>query len=110
MPERAVLFGDYAQTSIKLKTDLYIGIPRAASYAFQKLDVPNGEDEGRQETLSSTAIIKYVGIEKRDGLVSIGRQLLEGGRVSSPCIPPLISVTRYSARQPEHILAENASS
>ncbi|KAI0257273.1 mitochondrial small ribosomal subunit Rsm22-domain-containing protein [Lactifluus subvellereus] len=49
----------------------------AASYAFQKLDFLNGEDEGRQGTLSSTAIIKYVGIEKRDGLVDIGRRLLE---------------------------------
>lgn len=47
----------------------------AACYAFQKPGSP--DDEGSQVALSSTAIVKYVGIEKRSGLVSIGRQLLE---------------------------------
>ena len=41
--------------------------------------------------LSSTAIVKYVGIEKRSGLVSIGKQLLEGDSISSPQSYPLIS-------------------
>ncbi|KAF8273002.1 mitochondrial small ribosomal subunit Rsm22-domain-containing protein [Lactarius quietus] len=48
----------------------------AACYAFQNPSSPDGEDG--QMALSSTAIVKYVGIEKRSGLVSIGRQLLEG--------------------------------
>ncbi|KAH9178851.1 Rsm22-domain-containing protein [Lactarius sanguifluus] len=47
----------------------------AACYAFQKPSFP--EDEDSQVALSSTAIVKYVGIEKRSGLVSIGNQLLE---------------------------------
>lgn len=47
----------------------------AACYAFQNPSSPN--DEGDQVALSSTAVVKYVGIEKRVGLVSIGRQLLE---------------------------------
>jgi hypothetical protein len=109
-PELAVLFGECARSSIELKPDLYIGIPRAASYAFQKLDLLNSEDGDRQVTLSSTAIVKYVGIEKRDGLVNVGRRLLEGGRISSSCIPTLINAIRYSARQPEHSLAQNVSS
>ena len=74
-----MLSGDCARTSIRLKSDLYVGITRAASYAFRKPDFSNTEDEDRQVTLSSTAILNYLGIEKRDGLVSIGRRLLEGG-------------------------------
>jgi hypothetical protein len=41
--------------------------------------------------LSSTAIVKYIGIEKRGGLVSIGMQLLEGDSISSPQSYPLMS-------------------
>ncbi|KAH9050521.1 Rsm22-domain-containing protein [Lactarius hengduanensis] len=47
----------------------------AACYAFQKPSSPDDEDS--QVALSSTAIVKYVGIEKRSGLVNIGNQLLE---------------------------------
>ena len=61
---------------------MYIGVPRAACYAFQ--NPSSADDEGSQVTLSSTAVVKYVGIEKHVGLVSIGRQLLEGGSISSP--------------------------
>ena len=57
---------------------------RAASYAFQKPKLLSDEDDGHQVTLSSSAILKYVGIEKRDGLVSVGRRLVEGSRISSP--------------------------
>lgn len=57
---------------------MYIRVPRAACYAFQNPSSP--DNEGGQVALSSTAIVKYVGIEKRSGLVSIGRQLLEGGQ------------------------------
>lgn len=59
-------------------------LSRAASYAFQKPNLPSDEDDGHQATLSSSAILKYIGIEKRDGLVSVGRRLVEGGRISSP--------------------------
>ncbi|KAI0308079.1 mitochondrial small ribosomal subunit Rsm22-domain-containing protein [Multifurca ochricompacta] len=48
----------------------------AAGHAFLK--PPSDENESHQVTLSSTAIVKYVGIEKRDGLVVIARRLLEG--------------------------------
>ena len=48
---------------------MYIGVPRAACYAFQ--NPSSADDEGSQVTLSSTAVVKYVGIEKRVGLVSI---------------------------------------
>jgi hypothetical protein len=58
-----------------------IGVPRAACYAFQNPSSPN--DEGDQVALSSTSVVKYVGIEKRVGLVSIGRQLLEGDSIST---------------------------
>jgi hypothetical protein len=57
---------------------------RAASYAFQKPNLLSDEDDGHQVTLSSSAILKYVGIEKRDGLVSVGRRLIEGSGISSP--------------------------
>lgn len=60
---------------------MYIGVPRAACYAFQ--NPSSTDEEGSQAALSSTAVVKYVGIEKRVGLVSIGRQLLEGGSISS---------------------------
>jgi len=56
---------------------------RAASYAFQRSNLPSDEDASPQVTLSSSSILKYVGIEKRDGLVSVGRRLLEGGRILS---------------------------
>jgi hypothetical protein len=62
---------------------LYVYFLRAAGHAFQKLSLPSDEDDGHQMSLSSTAIVKYVGVEKRDGLVSIARRLLEGGRISS---------------------------
>ena len=68
---------------------MYIGVPRAACYAFQKPSPP--DEEGSQVALSSTAIVKYVGMEKRNGLVSIGRQLLEGDLIFSPQSYPLIS-------------------
>lgn len=61
---------------------MYIGVPRAACYAFQNPSSP--DDEGGQVALSSTTVVKYLGIEKRVGLVSIGRQLLEGGSITSP--------------------------
>ena len=61
---------------------MYIGVPRAACYAFQ--NPSSGDDEGGQVALTSTAVVKYVGIEKRVGHVSIGRQLLEGDSISSP--------------------------
>lgn len=69
---------------------MYIGITRAACYAFQKPSSP--DDEGNQAALSSTAVVKYVGIEKRDGLVGIGKQLLEGGSIFSPQISAYESV------------------
>ncbi|SRR6266702_645138 len=89
------------------KPDMYFGVPRAACYAFQKPSSP--DDEGSQIALSSTAIVKYVGIEKRGGLVNIGRQLLEGGSISSPQSYPLMIVFRYSARRLGCILAKKAS-
>jgi hypothetical protein len=55
---------------------------RAAGHAFQTSH-SSAEDEDHQVTLSSTAIVKYVGIEKRDGLVSVGKRLLEGDRTLS---------------------------
>ena len=83
MPEQAVLFGNCERTPVKLKPDLYVGIPRAASYAFQISKISRCGDEDPEVTLSSTAIIKYVGIEKRDGLVSTGKRLLKGAQISS---------------------------
>lgn len=74
---------------------MYIGVPRAACYAFQNPGSP--DDEGGQVALSSTAILKYVGIEKRSGLVSIGKQLLEGGSIFSLQSYPLMRVFRCSA-------------
>jgi hypothetical protein len=67
---------------------------RAAGYAFQKTGHSGAEDEDHQVTLSSTAIVKYVGIEKRDGLVSVGRQLLEGDITLRPPISSLMSSVR----------------
>ena len=78
--------------------------PRAAGHAFQKTN-SSAEDEDHQVTLSSTAIVKYVGIEKRNGLVSVGRGLLEGGITSSPWFPLLISAIRCATRQHGYIMA-----
>jgi len=83
--------------------------PRASSYAFQKPNLPSDEDDGHQVTLTSTAIVKYVGIEKRDGLVSVGKRLLEGDRISSPWISLLTDVIRYTARQRGYFLAQKFS-
>ena len=106
VPDRVVLSGNYLRTSFRPKPDLCIQFPRAASYAFQKTDYSSAEDdEGHQVTLSSTAIVKYVGIETRDGLVSVGRRLLEGDRPLSLWIPSLMSVIRRTARQHGYILA-----
>lgn len=84
VPGQAALSGDCVQISTRQDPDSYICFPRATSYAFQKPSLPSEEDDGHQVTLSSTAIVKYVGIEKRNGLVSIGGRLLEGDRISSP--------------------------
>jgi hypothetical protein len=110
VPEQAVLFGNCERIPVKLKPDLYVGIPRAASYAFQAPNSSDGGDEDPGVTLSSTAIIKYVGIEKRDGLISIGKRLLQGAQISSSYMPSLICAIRYSSRQPKHSLAEEVSS
>jgi hypothetical protein len=104
-PDRVALFGNYLRTSTRPKPDLYIHFPRATGYAFQKTDYSSAEDEGHQVTLSSTAIVKYVGIETRDGLVSIGRRLLEGDRILSFWVPSLTSVIRCVTRQHGYILA-----
>ena len=89
MPDQAALSGDCTQTSTRSKPDLCIPFVRATGYAFQKTSHSSAEDEDHQVTLSSTAIIKYVGIEKRNGLVSVGKQLLEGDRILSPRFPRL---------------------
>ena len=70
---------------------------RAAGHAFQNANHSSAEDEDHQVTLSSTAIVKYVGIEKRDGLVSVGKRLLEGDRTLNPLVPSLMSVIRCPA-------------
>jgi hypothetical protein len=70
---------------------------RAAGHAFQKTGHFSAEGEDHQVTLSSTAIVKYVGIEKRNGLVSVGRQLLEGDRTLSPAILSFMSAIRCPA-------------
>jgi hypothetical protein len=95
-PGQAALSGDCTQTSTRPKPNFCIGFSRAAGYAFQKTNDSTADDKG-QVTLSSTAIVKYVGIEKRDGLVSVGRRLLEGDRTSSPWIPSLMSAIRCAA-------------
>jgi hypothetical protein len=104
-PDQAALSGDCTRTSTRPKSDFCIDFPRAAGHAFQKTNYSSAEDEGHQVTLSSTEIVKYVGIEKRNGLVSVGRQLLEGDRSLSPWIPPLTSAIRCAARQHGYILA-----
>lgn len=86
VPDQAALSGDCTRTSTRPKPDLYIPFVRATGHAFQKTNQSSAEDEDHQVTLSSTAIVKYVGIEKRDGLVSIGGRLLEGDRALTP--PP----------------------
>jgi hypothetical protein len=94
VPDQAALSGDCTRTSTRPKSDSCIPFVRAAGYAFQKTGHSGAEDEDHQVTLSSTAIVKYVGIEKRNGLVSVGRQLLEGDRTLSLPIPSLISAIR----------------
>ena len=88
-----------------LLSDLCIDFPRAAGYAFQKANYSSAEDESPPVTLSSTAIVKYVGIETRDGLVSVGKRLLEGDRTLSLWMLSLMSAIRCAARQLGHILA-----
>jgi hypothetical protein len=93
VPDQAALSGDCTRTSIGPKPDLCIPFVRAACHAFQNISHSSAEDEDHQVTLSSTAIVKYVGIEKRNGLVSVGRRLLEGDRTLNPPVPSLISAT-----------------
>ncbi|KAI0274926.1 mitochondrial small ribosomal subunit Rsm22-domain-containing protein [Gloeopeniophorella convolvens] len=50
----------------------------ATCHAFQMANSPESNDEIRQSTLSSTAISRYIGMERRDGLVNIGKKLIEG--------------------------------
>ena len=97
VPDQAALSGDCIRTSTRPKPDLCIPFVRAAGHAFQKTSHSSAEDEDHQVTLTSTAIVKYVGIEKRDGLVNVGRQLLEGDRALSPLIPLLMSAIRCPA-------------
>ena len=98
VPDQAAFSGDCTRTFARPKPDLCIPFVRAAGYAFQKISPSSAEDEGHQATLSSTAIVKYVGIEKRNGLVSVGRQLVEGDRtLNPPPIPSLMSAIRCPA-------------
>jgi hypothetical protein len=83
VPGPAALFGDCPRKFTRCNPAHTFAFSRATSYAFQRPNPPSDEDDGSQVTLSSSAILKYVGIEKRDGLVSVGRRLLEGGRISS---------------------------
>src|SRR6266852_4361597 len=62
VPDQAALSGDCTRTSTRPKPDLYISFVRAAGHVFQKTSHSSAEDEDRQVTLSSTAIVKYVGI------------------------------------------------
>ena len=94
--DQAALSGDCTRTTTRPKPNFCINFPRAAGYAFQKTNDSAAEDKG-QVTLSSAAIVKYVGIEKRDGLVSVAKRLLEGDRTLSPWIPSLMSVLRCAA-------------
>lgn len=84
VPDQAALSGDCTRTSTRRKPDLCVAFVRAAGHAFQKTNHSSAEDKDHPVTLSSTAIVKYVGIEKRDGLVSVGRRLLEGDRTLNP--------------------------
>jgi hypothetical protein len=108
-PEQGALSGDCTRTSIGSNPDLCIDFSRAAGHAFQKTNHSIAEDEEHQVTLSSTEIVKYVGIEKRDGLVSVGRQLLEGNSTWSSWIPPLTIAIRCAARRHGYILAKKVS-
>jgi hypothetical protein len=47
---------------------------RAALNTFQKTCLTPGEGP----LLANSSIIAYLGIDKRDGLVSVGKQLLQG--------------------------------
>ena len=105
VPDRAALSGNCPRISTGPIPDLCIDFPRAAGYAFQKANYSSAEDESPQVTLSSTAIVKYVGIETRDGLVSVGKRLLEGDRTLSLWMLSLMSAIRCAARQLGHILA-----
>ncbi len=97
VPDQAALSGDCTRTFTRPKPDLCIPFVRAAGHAFQKTSHSSAEDEDHQVTLSSSAIVKYVGIEKRDGLVSVGRRLLEGDRTLSRPISSLMSAIRCPA-------------
>jgi hypothetical protein len=97
VPDQAALSGNCTRTSIRPKPDLCFPFVRAAGHAFQKTSHSSAEDEDHQVTLSSTTIVKYVGIEKRNGLVSMGGRLLEGERTLNPSIPSLMSAIRCPA-------------
>jgi hypothetical protein len=97
VPDQAAHSGDCTLTSTGPKPDLCIPFVRAAGHAFQKTIHSSAEDEDHQVTLSSTAIVKYVGIEKRNGLVSVGGRLLEGDRTLSPPILSFMSAIRCPA-------------
>lgn len=51
---------------------------RAAAHVFQKPPTPDSLGEHIDAQIASSTLVSYLGLDKREGLVKIGRRLLEG--------------------------------
>ena len=58
--------------------EVWLIIIRAALHAFQNHVNPKTETSVQDKRISDSAITSYYAIEKRDGLVAIGKRLLQG--------------------------------
>ncbi len=51
---------------------------RAAAHVFQKPLTPDSSSEPVDAQIMNSTVATYLGLDKREGLVSIGRRLLKG--------------------------------
>ena len=87
VPEQALPSGK----NMKYKLKAYQIPSRAAAYSFQKPpDVEQGIN-AEEPQLRHSALQTYLGIDKRDGLTSMGRHLLKGKHFKQPNDQQIVS-------------------
>lgn len=63
---------------ISISTDWTIFVCRSGAYAFQEPHTSEGPKEVIDLAISNTTVRHYLGIDKREGLVTVGKRLLRG--------------------------------
>ena len=65
---------------------------RASTHVFQKPEVSDSVREPIDAQIANSTVTTYLGLDKREGLVNIGRRLLEGTPIILSDRPLLINL------------------